>query len=40
MQIGSRSFRRPGRRANMLPQSSTVTVQPIASQALRNQSRT
>ena len=40
MQIGARPALRPARRANMLPTSSTVTVQPIASAAALNQSRT
>ena len=40
MQIGGRASLRPGRRANMVPTPSTVTVQPAASQASRNQSRT
>src|SRR5262245_16544289 len=40
MAIGATSPRWPGRRANMAPMSSTVTVAPAASAALRNQART
>ena len=40
MAIGGNDGSRPGRRAKMLPMSSTVTVHPAASHAARNQSRT
>jgi hypothetical protein len=40
MHSGGSPATRPGRRANMLPTSSTVTVQPTASAAALNQSRT
>ncbi len=40
MAIGGSAGFLPGRRANMLPTSSTVTVQPSASHCALNQSRT
>jgi hypothetical protein len=38
--MGGRSLRLPGRTANMLPTSSTVTVQPSLSHSSLSQSRT